>query len=268
MPAGGESSEAGAAPSASSSPRRFLLTGAASGIGRATALRLAGEGNAVGCLDVQRDALNQLRDDIGAFGGVAAIETCDVSDADAAERAVEAVVTALGGLDVVGNIAGIGGFTGDVTQTAPETWARNLAVNLTAAYLVSRTAIPHLRAAGGGVIVNVSSQFGLVGALSSPAYCAAKAGLIGLTRAMALDHAPDGIRVNVVCPGPVDTPMLAASGDMRTGARERTRTAHRNLVGRPSTPEEVAALIAFLASDEAGSITGSVMPVDGGWLAG
>jgi NAD(P)-dependent dehydrogenase (short-subunit alcohol dehydrogenase family) len=249
--------------------RRFLLTGAASGIGRATALRLARDGNAVGCLDLQRDALHRLRDEIAASGGSAAVEVCDVADGAQVERAVAALAGALGGLDAVGNIAGIGGFTGDVTETEPETWARNLDVNLTAAYLVARTAIPHLRAAGGGSIVNVSSQFGLVGCLSSPAYCAAKAGLIGLTRAMALDHAADGIRVNAVCPGPVDTAMLAASGDNPVAAeRERARTAHRNLIGRPSRPEEVAATIAFIASGEAGSITGSVVSVDGGWLAG
>jgi meso-butanediol dehydrogenase/(S,S)-butanediol dehydrogenase/diacetyl reductase len=248
---------------------RFLLSGAASGIGRATALRLARDGNAVGCMDLQADALHRLRDEITARGGIVAVEVCDVSDVRQVERAVDAIVAALGGLDCVGNIAGIGGFTGDVTETAPETWARNLDVNLTAAYIVSRTAIPHLRTAGGGCIINVSSQFGLVGCLSSPAYCAAKAGLIGLTRAMALDHSADRIRVNAVCPGPVDTPMLAAASTTPGAAeRERARTAHRNLIGRPSRPEEVAATIAFLASEEAGSTTGSVVSVDGGWVAG
>ena len=112
-----------------------------------------------------------------------------------------------------------------------------LGVNLTGMYHVTRAAIPHLRAAGGGAIVNISSQFGLVGCLASPAYCASKAGVVGLTKAMALDHAGEGIRVNCVCPGPVDTPMLWAHvGDARADGAGAARTAHRNLVGRSGPP--------------------------------
>ena len=192
----------------------------------------------------------------------------DVTDLPAIEQAVARTIAELGGLEGVANIAGIGDFTGDVTETDPDEWSAVLAVNLTGTYNVSRATIPHLRPRGGS-IVNISSQFGLVGCLSSPAYCASKAAVIGLTRAMALDHARDGIRVNCVCPGPTDTPMLASTaGTPELTERERRRTEHRNLVGRLTRPDEIAATIAFLLSDDTGSTTGSVVTVDGGWTAG
>ena len=249
-----------------SGPARVLVTGAASGIGRATALRLAADGAAVACLDLDADGLTATVDWIGNDGfGVAA----DITDAEAVEGALAAVAAQLGGVDAVANVAGVGDFSGDVTETAPDEWGRVLAVNLTGTYLVSRAAIPHLRAAGGGAIANVSSQYGLVGCLASPAYCASKAGVVGLTRAMALDHAGEGIRVNCVCPGPVDTPMLWAGVDRPDAAvRESARTAGRNLAGRSGRPDEIAATIAFLLSDQVGFMTGSIVSVDGGWTAG
>ena len=157
----------------------------------------------------------------------------------------------------------------DVTEIAPVEWARMLAINLTDSFHVSQAAIPHLRAGGGGAIANVSSQFGMVGCLGSPAYCASKAGLIGLTRAMAIDHTEEGIRVNCVCPGPVDTPMLAwTDATPELTARERARTQGRNLTGRSGRPEEIAATIAFLLSDDVGFMSGSIVAVDGAWTAG
>ena len=245
---------------------RALVTGAASGIGRATAILLAGRGAAVACLDVNADALAETA---AAIGERALPIPCDVTDLAAVEAAVSQAAADLGGLDAVANVAGVGDFTGDVAEIAPEEWARVLAINLTGPFHVSRAAIPHLRAAGGGAIVNVSSQFGLVGCLASPAYCASKAGLIGLTRAMAIDHTEEGIRVNCVCPGPVDTPMLAwTDATPELTARERGRTQGRNLSGRSGRPEEVAATIAFLLSDDVGFMSGSVVAVDGAWTAG
>jgi len=244
---------------------RALVTGAASGIGRATAILLAGRGAAVACFDVNADGLAETA---AAIGERALPIPCDVTDLAAVETAVSQAAADLGGLDAVANVAGVGDFTGDVAEIAPEEWARVLAINLTGPFHVSRAAIPHLRAAG-GAIVNVSSQFGLVGCLASPAYCASKAGLIGLTRAMAIDHTEEGIRVNCVCPGPVDTPMLAwTDATPELTARERGRTQGRNLSGRSGRPEEIAATIAFLLSDDVGFMSGSVVAVDGAWTAG
>jgi NAD(P)-dependent dehydrogenase (short-subunit alcohol dehydrogenase family) len=232
-------------------------------------LRLARDGAVVACVDVNADGLAETVAEVERKGGRATAVTADISDLAAVERAVGSAAESLAGLDGVANVAGIGDFTGDVTETAPEEWARVLAVNLTGAFNVSRCAIAHLRAAGGGVIVNVGSQFALVGCLASPAYCASKAGLIGLTRAMAIDHTGEGIRVNCVCPGPVDTPMMwGTSATPELTARERVRTQGRNLIGRQGRPEEIAATIAFIMSDEAGSMTGSVVTLDGGWTAG
>ncbi len=248
---------------------RALVTGAASGIGRATATLLAERGAAAACVDVNAAGLAEPVDAIRAAGGTAVPLAADVTDLAAVEAAVASAVAELGGLDAVANIAGVGDFTGDVTEIALDEWARVLTINLTGAFHISRATIPHLRAAGGGAIVNVASQFGLVGCLASPAYCASKAGLIGLTRAMAVDHTSEGIRVNCVCPGPIDTPMLAwTAATPELTARERARTQGRNLAGRSGRPEEVAATIAFLLSDEVGFMSGSIVPVDGGWTAG
>jgi NAD(P)-dependent dehydrogenase (short-subunit alcohol dehydrogenase family) len=246
--------------------KRALVTGAASGIGRATARLLAERGAAVACLDVNEEGLAETA---AAIGERALPLRCDITDLAAVEAAVARAASELGGLDGIANVAGVGDFTGDVTEIHPQEWARVLAINLSGAFHVSRAAIPHLRAAGGGAIANVSSQFGLVGCLASPAYCASKAGLIGLTRAMAIDHTEEGIRVNCVCPGPVDTPMLAWTvATPELTARERARTQGRNLTGRSGRPEEIATTIAFLLSDEVGFMSGSIVAVDGGWSAG
>jgi NAD(P)-dependent dehydrogenase (short-subunit alcohol dehydrogenase family) len=248
---------------------RALVTGAASGIGRATAVLLAERGAAVACLDVNAAGLAETAAAIRERGGRTHTLEADVTDLDAVEAAVAEAAAELGGLDGVANVAGVGDFTGDVSEIAPEEWARVLAVNLSGPFHVSRAAVPHLRAGEGGAIVNVSSQFGLAGCLASPAYCASKAGLIGLTRAMAIDHTEEGIRVNCVCPGPVDTPMLAwTDATPELTARERARTQGRNLSGRSGRPEEIAATIAFLLSDEVGFMSGSVVAVDGAWTAG
>lgn len=258
--------------------RAVLVTGAASGIGFATALRCRRDGWAVGLVD--RDAAGletaaaalRAGDGRRPQGGDDAVwaGAADVADGDAVRAAVDAAATWFGRLDAAVNVAGVGGSTGDVVATGRDDWDRTLAVNLTGVFLVSGAVVPHLRAAGGGRIVNVSSQFGLVGVAGSPAYAAAKSGVIGLTRAMAVDHAGEGILVNCVCPGPIDTPMLRASlaDDGLAARRESARTAPRSLLGGPGRPEDVAGAISFLLGPDGGHLTGVVLPVDGGWTAG
>ncbi|MEV4603702.1 SDR family oxidoreductase [Amycolatopsis sp. NPDC049253] len=239
-----------------------VVTGAASGIGRAvTELCLARGAQVVG-LDLGPDEPHPGYED--SFFAVRA----DVSDEASVSAAVEKVLAKLGGVDWLVNCAGIGGYTGDVTETSPAAWRRVLEVNLTGAYLVSRAVLPAMRGRPGAAIVHVSSQYGMAGGAGFPAYCAAKAGVIGLTRAMAVDHAPDGIRVNCVCPGPTDTPMLSRSDRDETGGREAERVRERNLFGEPAPPQDVAEVIGFLLGSGAASMTGAVVPVDGGWTAG
>jgi NAD(P)-dependent dehydrogenase (short-subunit alcohol dehydrogenase family) len=247
-----------------------LVTGAASGIGLAVAVRCLSEGAAIAALDRDGPALSRAVAGLpdGDRDRAIAVQA-DVADPVQVRAALGTVGERLGRLTAVVNVAGVGGYTGDIGQTTPADWARTLAVNLSGTFHVCREALPLLRASAGGRIVNVSSQYGLVGGAGSPAYSAAKAGVIGLTRAMAVDHAAEGILVNCVCPGPIDTPMLRASaGRGEPARREAARTAGRVLLGGPGRPEDVAGMIAFLLGPEAGFMTGSVIPCDGGWTAG
>jgi meso-butanediol dehydrogenase / (S,S)-butanediol dehydrogenase / diacetyl reductase len=250
------------------SGKRIVVTGAASGIGAATCTLLAASGCQVAGIDRQAEALAHVMRDLGQAGHVTVQAIADVSDVASVELAIAAAAGELGGLDAAVNVAGIGSFSGDIVATSVEDWRAVIDVDLSGVFYVSRAAIPFLRKAGGGVIVNISSQYGLVGCADSPAYCAAKAGVIGLTRAMAIDHAGEGIRVNCVCPGPISTPMLAANERRAQAAkRERERSRGRVLLGRPGRPEDVAGLIAFLLSAEASNMTGSIVTTDGGWTA-
>jgi 2-keto-3-deoxy-L-fuconate dehydrogenase len=250
--------------SAQSEPaaRRVVVTGAASGIGRATAALLVARGTTVAGLDRDPGVVAAM-DALGALGVVA-----DVSDFAAVESALADAADAIGGIDGVVNSAGVGGYTGDVARTSLDDWRRVMAVNLDGTFHVCKAAIPHLRGSGGGVIVNVSSQFGVHGCIASPAYVATKAGVIGLTKAMAVDHAHEAIRVLCIAPGPVDTPLRFASLEQEEfDAIERARTANRMPLARPAQVEEIAGAIAFLLSRDASYMTGTVLNVDGGWTA-
>ena len=167
-------------------------------------------------------------------------------------------------MDAVANVAGIGDFSGDITETTPDEWNRVLGVNLTGMYHVSRSAIPHLRAAGGGAIVNISSQFGLVGCLASPAYCASKAGVVGLTKAMAIDHAGENIRVNAISAGPVRT--LAARSIAGFPTMESI-VEERSPLHRPIDADDVGAAGAYLLSDAAKNVTATTLYVDAAYHA-
>ena len=247
----------------------MLVTGAASGIGLAVVQRCCSAGADVGALDLNGEGLASAVADLQrAGGGRIVAATADVSDPDQVRHAVNQLGEELGGLNAVVNVAGLGGYTGDVAETSLEAWQRTLAVNLTGVFLVSREALAFLRRCPSASIVNVSSQYGLVGGAGSPAYIASKAGVIGLTRAMAVDHAEENIRVNCVCPGPTDTPMLRADHSGSThSVREERRTRYRRLLGGVGTPQGVAGAIAFLLGPDAAEITGAVLSLDGGWTA-
>jgi len=244
-----------------------LVTGAGTGIGRATALRLAAEGAAVAVMGRRQDLLAETAAQVRREGGEALPLLGDVAAEGDAVEAVARTETEFGGLDILFNNAGIV-HDGDVLETSLRTWRETLDINLTGPFLMSRAAIPCLRRRGGGVIINNASTLGLVGLERAVAYCAAKGGLVALTRAMALDHAAEKIRVNAICPGVVDTAMPRRRG-LADVDRQRLDEVYGPLhpVGRVGTPAEVAALVAFLAGDEAAFITGVAYPIDGGITA-
>ena len=234
--------------------RRALVTGAGSGIGAAVARRLAADGASVVLADVRRDGIEALA---GELGGDAEPLLLDVRDE-------EVVAGAVGGLDVLANVAGIGS-----TQSAPETplavWEDVFAVNARGTFLTCKHAIPGMAARGGGAIVNVASVAALVGLRNRAAYCASKGAVVALTRALAVDHVGDGIRVNAVCPGTVDSPwvrrLIEEAGESLDALRARQP------LGRLGTPEEIAEAVVYLASDRAAFVTGSVFTIDGGLTA-
>ena len=232
--------------------RVALVTGAASGIGWAVAERLRDDGAAV----VGFDLRDRGPDGVEMVAG-------DVTDRAAVDAAVAHAVAAQGRLDVVANVAGIPQF-GRVDDIDDDEWARSLAVNLTGPFTVCRAALPHLRTTR-GCIVNVASIAGLEGQAYTAAYCASKGGLVLLTRALAVELAPDGVRVNCVCPAAVDTPLLAdvasrIPGDADPRLLDRLQMLMPGLV----TPGQVAAAVAYLASDEAAFVTGHALALDGG----
>ncbi len=244
-----------------------MVTGAASGIGRGIALRLAEMGAAVAILDVDSAGGEATANAIGERGGRAVFMKCDVRRNTDCRAAVEQTMKGLGRIDVLCNNAGVIVRKGVVELEEGE-WDRVVDVTLKGIYLLSREIIPHMIRAGGGVIVNTGSGWALKGGAQAAAYCAAKAGVLNLTRSMAIDYGRHNIRVNCVCPGDVDTPMLRSECEqLGEEPVEFMKEAARRPLARVGTPGDVANAVLFLASGMAGWITGTQLVVDGGGLA-
>lgn len=245
-----------------------LITGGASGIGRATALLFAREGAAVAVVDVNEPEGHAVVENIIDEGGQAIFLRSDVTRAADCQLAVRQTVEQLSKLDILFNNAGII-RRASVVETSEEEWDLVMATNVKSVFLLSKYAIPIMAEAGGGVIINTASGWGLVGGRNAASYCASKGAVVLLTKAMAVDHGAQNIRVNCICPGSTDTPMLRNEAQQLGKPEEQflAESAQRPLqrVGRP---EEIAQAALYLASDASSFVTGTALVVDGGGLAG
>jgi NAD(P)-dependent dehydrogenase (short-subunit alcohol dehydrogenase family) len=242
-----------------------IITGTKSGIGLATAQLFAAEGARVVLADVR--GAKQEAGEIADLGGEALFVHVDVSSEAQVNALIEKTLAAYGRLDVLVNNAGVE-LAKKVTDTTEAEWDRLMDVNLKGVFLCCKAAIPVMQRQGGGIIVNVASELGLVGGSEIAAYCASKGGVVQLTKAIAIDHVADGIRVNCVCPGPVGTPLLESIIEASSNPDEERRSiVEKTLLKRVGRPEEIANVILFLASEESSYMTGSIVVVDGGSTA-
>lgn len=244
------------------------VTGGGSGIGRATALRLAAEGARVAIVDLRKDAAEAVAREIEAAGGKAAAVECDVTNAASVEKSFVETAGLLGTHDYIVNCAGIALGEGGVVECSEDAWEKTMAVNVKSIYLTGKFGLPALVEKKAGAVVNIASVFGFAVNKDECAYAASKGAVINLTRQMAIQHAQDGVRVNAVCPSDTDTPLIAnllgVSGDeLEAGKKELAAPIP---MGRLAKPEDIAAGVAMLLSDDARFITGVSLPVDGGFL--
>jgi NAD(P)-dependent dehydrogenase (short-subunit alcohol dehydrogenase family) len=243
--------------------RTVLITGAGSGIGRATAERFGSEGATVVCVDINERGVEETASAVRAAGGEALALVCDVSRAAAVEETFAKAIDRYKRLDVLANVAGVGGFR-RLTETTLDEWNRTIGVNLTGTFLTCQKAISHILATR-GAIINVASVAGLRSHPFSAAYCASKGGVVTMTKALAVEYGRKGVRINCVCPGGVETPLIQ-NFQLPEGANPNV-LARIMPLGRMGKPEEVAGTIAFLASDDAMYINGAAIVVDGGMIA-
>jgi NAD(P)-dependent dehydrogenase (short-subunit alcohol dehydrogenase family) len=248
--------------------KRALITGGASGIGRATAKLFGQEGAAVAIADVDEVSGKAVVQTIRDAGGQAIYIFCDVSQAADCQRAVRLTVEELSGLDILFNNAGII-RRATVLETSEDEWDRVMAVNIKSVFLMSKYTIPVLEEAGGGAIINTGSGWGLVGGADAVSYCASKGAVVNMTRAIAIDHGKENIRVNCICPGDTDTGMLRDEArQLGVPNTQFLAEAATRPLGRVGTPDDIAQAALYLASDAASFVTGTVLVVDGGGLAG
>lgn len=241
-----------------------LVTGAGSGIGKAIARLFAEEGGKVAVADIDGDSARAVTGEIEKAGGAALAVTADVSDGGSVQAMLKAVMDAHGRIDVLVNNAGFG-IKATVEETSEEDWERINRVNLGGVFLGCKYVIPLMRKGGGGVIVNNASVTAIMGIRDRAAYCATKGGVAALTRAMAIDHWPDGIRVNAIGAGTIETPYHKAMFDASSDpAGLRREFEQRHVMDRMGTPEELAKAFLFLACDDSSFCTGSLLIVDGG----
>jgi len=243
-----------------------VVTGAGSGIGRAAALLFAGQGAAVAVLDLNPGAAKETAEEIATAGGAALAVAASVADRAGVGSAFSQILGEYGRVDVLYNNAGVNS-SGSVIDATEDDWDRSFAVNAKGTFLCSQAAAPSMVASGGGSIINQGSVAALVGIANFASYCAAKGAVVALTRSMSVDLAPRGVRVNVICPGTVFTPLMEpmlrarGGGDMAAGL---ALTVAKYPIGRLGTPDEIAAVALFLASDDSSFLTGSVITADGG----
>jgi NAD(P)-dependent dehydrogenase (short-subunit alcohol dehydrogenase family) len=249
--------------------RAALITGGTSGIGEATCVLFAEEGASVAVVGRNTERGKSVAKRISAAGGTAIFVQADVRTNDECRTAVARTVDTFGRLDILFNNAGTY-HANDVLGCSEDEWDDQVDTSLKGTFLMSKHALPHMIERGSGSIINCSSGWGLVGGAKAAAYCAAKGGMIVMTKAMAIDHGAQGIRVNAICPGDTDTPMEHEDARNQGLSWEAyvDRMASTRPISRLATPEEIARGVLFLASDESSYVTGAALPVDGGGVAG